>query len=281
MQIDIIHAWLTFTANTSAIFFCWIYPLIRGWFNTSITQFHCWFESTAISADLKYLYIYISIDIKQYIFIFSNIYSCKEFKYVSHRFIITNWRGDLSMWTTLCSHYINPVDHLTYGFSGTIEFHGNTNLFETQLQSRDFYKILHMPWQQKFVRSHVWHLNYIQKVLFTIHLDFDWKFVNKMDLWRLHSLFTSIQCRAANLWNIISVFCWKNFRILRNFSVSLNLFLTRLKTFIRQLPIYSGGTHPLPVETLVDSFGTTGTGSEARKRVTTTCGREKIECFGD
>ena len=87
--------------------------------------------------------------------------------------------------------------------------------------------------------------------------------------------------RAANLWNIISVFCWKNFRILSNFSVSLNLFLTRLKTFIRQLPIYSGGTHPLPVETLVDSFGTTGTGSEARKRVTTTCGREKIECFGD
>ena len=89
------------------------------------------------------------------------------------------------------------------------------------------------------------------------------------------------QCRAANLWNIISVFCWKNFRILSNFSVSLNLFLTRLKTFIRQLPIYSGGTHPLPVETIVDSFGTTGTGSEARKRVTTTCGREKIECFGD
>ena len=87
--------------------------------------------------------------------------------------------------------------------------------------------------------------------------------------------------RAANLWNIISVFCWKNFRILSNFSISLNLFLTRLKTFIRQLPIYSGGTHPLPVETLVDSFSTTGTGSEARKRVTTTCGREKIECFGD
>ena len=87
--------------------------------------------------------------------------------------------------------------------------------------------------------------------------------------------------RAANLWNIISVFCWKNFRILSNFSVSLNLFLTKLKTFMRQLPIYSGGTHPLPVETLVDSFGTTGTGSEARKRVTTTCGREKIECFGD
>ena len=87
--------------------------------------------------------------------------------------------------------------------------------------------------------------------------------------------------RAANLWNIISVFCWKNFRILSNFSVSLNLFLTRLKTFIRQLPIYSGGTHPLPVETLVDSFGTTGTGSETRKRATTTCGREKIECFGD
>ena len=87
--------------------------------------------------------------------------------------------------------------------------------------------------------------------------------------------------RAANLSNIISVFCWKNFRILSNFSVSLNLSLTRLKTFIRQLPIYSGGTHPLPVETLVDSFGTTGTGSEARKRVTTTCGREKIERFGD
>ena len=87
--------------------------------------------------------------------------------------------------------------------------------------------------------------------------------------------------RAANLWNIISVFCWKNFRTLSNFSVSLNLFLTRLKTFIRQLPIYYGGTHPLPVETLVDSFSTTRTGSEARKRVTTTCGREKIECFGD
>ena len=87
--------------------------------------------------------------------------------------------------------------------------------------------------------------------------------------------------RAANLWNIISIFCWKIFRILSYFSVSLNLFLTRLKTFIRQLPIYSGGTHPLPVETLVDSFSTTGTGSEARKRVTTTCGREKMECFGD
>ena len=57
---------------------------------------------------------------------------------------------------------------------------------------------------------------------------------------------------------------------LSNFSVSLNLFLTRLKTFIRQLSIYSGRTHPLPVETLVDSFGTTGTGSETRKRVTTT-----------
>ena len=57
------------------------------------------------------------------------------------------------------------------------------------------------------------------------------------------------------------VFCWKNFRILSNFSVSLNLFLTRLKT---QLPIYSGGTHPFPVETLVDTSGTTGTGSEAR-----------------
>ena len=36
--------------------------------------------------------------------------------------------------------------------------------------------------------------------------------------------------RAANLQNIISVFCWKNFRILSNFSVSLNRFLTRLKT---------------------------------------------------
>ena len=97
----------------------------------------------------------------------------------------------------------------------------------------------------------------------------------------LHDYIYWTYCRAANLWNIISVFCWKNFRILSNFSVSLNLFLTRLKTFIRQLPIYSGGTHPLPVETLVDSFGTTGTGSEARKRATTTCGREKIECFGD
>ena len=38
--------------------------------------------------------------------------------------------------------------------------------------------------------------------------------------------------RAANLQNIISVFCWKNFRILSNFSVSLNLFLIRLKTVI-------------------------------------------------
>ena len=30
----------------------------------------------------------------------------------------------------------------------------------------------------------------------------------------------------------------------------------------QSLPIYSGGTHWLPVETLVDSFGTAGTGSE-------------------
>ena len=52
------------------------------------------------------------------------------------------------------------------------------------------------------------------------------------------------------------------------------------KQSLWQLPIYSGGTHWLPVETLVDSFGTTGTGSE-EKRVTTTCGREKNECFGD
>ena len=34
------------------------------------------------------------------------------------------------------------------------------------------------------------------------------------------------------------------------------------KQSLWQLPIYSGGTHWLPVETLVDSFGTTGTGSE-------------------
>ena len=34
------------------------------------------------------------------------------------------------------------------------------------------------------------------------------------------------------------------------------------KQSLWQLPIYSGGTHWLPVETLVDSFCTTGTGSE-------------------
>ena len=34
------------------------------------------------------------------------------------------------------------------------------------------------------------------------------------------------------------------------------------KQSLWQLLIYSGGTHWLPVETLVDSFGTTGTGSE-------------------
>ena len=34
------------------------------------------------------------------------------------------------------------------------------------------------------------------------------------------------------------------------------------KQSLGQLPIYSGGTHWLPVETLVDSFGTTGTGNE-------------------
>ena len=34
------------------------------------------------------------------------------------------------------------------------------------------------------------------------------------------------------------------------------------KQSLWQLPIYSGGTHWLPVETLVDSFGTTGTGSD-------------------
>ena len=38
--------------------------------------------------------------------------------------------------------------------------------------------------------------------------------------------------RAANLQNTFSVFCWKNFRILNIFSVSLNLFLIRLKTVI-------------------------------------------------
>ena len=34
------------------------------------------------------------------------------------------------------------------------------------------------------------------------------------------------------------------------------------KQSLWQLPIYSGGTYWLPVETVVDSFGTTGTGSE-------------------
>ena len=46
-----------------------------------------------------------------------------------------------------------------------------------------------------------------------------------------------------------------------------------------QLPIYSGGTHPLPMETLVDSSGTTGTGSEATTHDTTTCGREEDWMF--
>ena len=38
--------------------------------------------------------------------------------------------------------------------------------------------------------------------------------------------------RAANVQNTFSVFCWKNFHIWNNFSVSLNLFLIRLKTVI-------------------------------------------------
>ena len=39
------------------------------------------------------------------------------------------------------------------------------------------------------------------------------------------------------------------------------------KHSLRQLPIYSGGTHPLPVETLVDYFGATGTGNWQEHRL--------------
>ena len=46
------------------------------------------------------------------------------------------------------------------------------------------------------------------------------------------------------------------------FPYPLNYSSSDSKQSLWQLPIYTGGTHWLPVETLVDSFGTTGTGSE-------------------
>ena len=73
-------------------------------------------------------------------------------------------------------------------------------------------------------------------------------------------LYTSI--RAANLQNTFSVFWWTNFRILITFLYPLICSSSDLKQSLWQLPIYSGGTHWLPVETLVDSFATIGTGSE-------------------
>ena len=48
-----------------------------------------------------------------------------------------------------------------------------------------------------------------------------------------------------------------------------------------QLPIYSGGTHPLPVEILMDSSGTTGTGSQYERMLLLHVEEKKIECFGD
>ena len=54
--------------------------------------------------------------------------------------------------------------------------------------------------------------------------------------------------RAANLQNTFSVFCWKNFCIFNNFSVSLNLFLIRLKTVI--MATYS--VFEIALGTLVD-----------------------------
>ena len=88
----------------------------------------------------------------------------------------------------------------------------------------------------------------------------------------------SLCYRAANLQNTFSVFCWKNFRIFNNFSVSLILFLSRLKTVTSYLLWWD----PLaPSGNSSGFFRYCRNRKWGRARVTTTCGREKNECFGD
>ena len=85
--------------------------------------------------------------------------------------------------------------------------------------------------------------------------------------------------RAANLQNMLSVICWKNFRIFNNFSVSLNLFLSRLKTVIMAT------SYLLWWDPLAPSGNSSGFFRYYRNRkwgracVTTTCGREKNGMF--
>ena len=87
--------------------------------------------------------------------------------------------------------------------------------------------------------------------------------------------------RAANLQNMFSILCWKNFHIFNYFSVSLNLFLIRLKTVIMAT------SYLLWWDPLAPSGNSSGFSRYYQNRkwgracVTTTCGREKNECFGD
>ena len=87
--------------------------------------------------------------------------------------------------------------------------------------------------------------------------------------------------RAANLQNTSSIFCWKNFRIFDNFSVSLNLFLIRLKTVIMATSYLLWWDPLAPSENSSGFFRYYRNRKCGRARVTTTCGREKNECFGD
>ena len=72
---------------------------------------------------------------------------------------------------------------------------------------------------------------------------------------------------------------WKNFRILINFSVSLNLFLARLKTFIMATSYLLWWDPSTPSGNSSGFFRYYRNRKLARTHATTTCGREKIECF--
>ena len=87
--------------------------------------------------------------------------------------------------------------------------------------------------------------------------------------------------RAANLQNMFSVFCWKNFLIINNFSVSLNLFLIRLKTVIMATSYLLWWDPLAPSGNSGEFFRYYRNRKWGRACVTTTCGREKNECFGN
>ena len=93
--------------------------------------------------------------------------------------------------------------------------------------------------------------------------------------------FSNPHPRAANLQKYVFRILWKNVRIFNNFSVSLNLFLIRLKTVI-MATFYLLWWDPLaPSGNSSGFFRYYRNRKWGRACVTTTCGREKNECFCD